>query len=474
MVPYSTVRRLESGYPRFQMESSLLPPQLAATENGGVNHVVVRHIARDHTQPPDIIARGAARQLSWPDVYKCIATAVKDATAVVKMDMVDTAVVERRDVLHYTYTDVEGRVTLKPKNVHNLRSIHAEFMKIAYAIQGDTPKHIALAYRLGSAAPVVLPVDDFEAYCFELVTAPTFSAEVEMVQCFVPSKGTDSHYRTYRTAFWLEQASSTPQMRTERLDVPAGVTGSAGIRSKLNMSRQANKTMEATVQQVVKLVERGRRCRVTRAGFDFVQDHNGKIWLLGSSECVVAVHPEGEAAGKRAASPVELKLSRSAQLADMDLQRHDDDDDDGGGDGRPRQARFASTDGDIGRVGRRGGSRKGRAGVGGPRSPSSRQRPEVPEARLGDDVPDEGPFPGRHGSYFLGIAKILAVSFVPFEIISPLGASLTAEGGGEGGRRREEGGTVDVAARCEEEAAIARVSGGAASEVRTNGVWYER
>jgi hypothetical protein len=456
------------------MESSLLPPQLAATENGGVNHVVVRHIARDHTQPPDIIARGAARQLSWPDVYKCIATAVKDATAVVKMDMVDTAVVERRDVLHYTYTDVEGRVTLKPKNVHNLRSIHAEFMKIAYAIQGDTPKHIALAYRLGSAAPVVLPVDDFEAYCFELVTAPTFSAEVEMVQCFVPSKGTDSHYRTYRTAFWLEQASSTPQMRTERLDVPAGVTGSAGIRSKLNMSRQANKTMEATVQQVVKLVERGRRCRVTRAGFDFVQDHNGKIWLLGSSECVVAVHPEGEAAGKRAASPVELKLSRSAQLADMDLQRHDDDDDDGGGDGRPRQARFASTDGDIGRVGRRGGSRKGRAGVGGPRSPSSRQRPEVPEARLGDDVPDEGPFPGRHGSYFLGIAKILAVSFVPFEIISPLGASLTAEGGGEGGRRREEGGTVDVAARCEEEAAIARVSGGAASEVRTNGVWYER
>ena len=73
--------------------------------------------------------------------------------------------------------------------------------------------------------------------------------------------------------------------------------------------------------------------------------------------------------------------------------------------------------------------------VGGPRSPSSRQRPEVPEARLGDDVPDEGPFPGRHGSYFLGIAKILAVSFVPFEIISPLGASRTAEGGGEGGRR---------------------------------------
>ena len=304
------------------MESTFLPPQLPVTVSGAIDGgEIVRHIARD-MQVPEIIARGTSNQLHWPEVYKCIVVALK--TDNVKIDIVDTALLQRRDVLHYSYTDVEGNVKLKAKSLHNLRSIHAEFMKIAYAIQGDDPKRIALCYKYDSSTAIVLDTDSFESFCFELVTAPAFSSEIELVQCFVPSKGSDGHYRTYKTTFWLENHSSVPQMKTERLDVTSAVSGSTGIQSKLNMSRQANKMMESTVQQVIRLVEKVKHCRVTRAAFDFVQDHNGKIWLLGSSECSIVTTDDRN---KRASSPVQLKLSRTTQLAETQRRSREEQED---------------------------------------------------------------------------------------------------------------------------------------------------
>ena len=304
------------------MESTFLPPQLPVTVSGALDGgEIVRHIARD-MQVPDIIRSGTSKGLQWPEVYKCIVLALK--TDNVKIDIVDTALLQRRDVLHYTYTDVEGNVKLKAKSLHNLRSIHAEFMKIAYAIQGDEPKRIALCYKYDSSTAIVLDTDSFESFCFELVTAPAFSTEIELIQCFVPSKGSDGHYRTYKTTFWLENHSSVPQMKTERLDVTSAVSGSTGIQSKLNMSRQANKMMEATVQQVIRLVEKVKHCRVTRAAFDFVQDHNGKIWLLGSSECNVVTTDDRN---KRASSPEKLKMSRTMQLAESQRRSREEQED---------------------------------------------------------------------------------------------------------------------------------------------------
>ena len=47
--------------------------------------------------------------------------------------------------------------------------------------------------------------------------------------------------------------------------------------------------METAVQKVVRIVEMGRHCRITKACFDFVQDFNGKIWLLCCSEMFIVV-----------------------------------------------------------------------------------------------------------------------------------------------------------------------------------------
>jgi hypothetical protein len=94
------------------------------------------------------------------------------------------------------------------------------------------------------------------------------------------------------------------------------------------MSRQANKMMESTVQQVIRLVEKVKHCRVTRAAFDFVQDHNGKIWLLGSSECsIVTTTTTSDDRQKRATSPEKLKMSRTMQLAESQRRTREEQED---------------------------------------------------------------------------------------------------------------------------------------------------
>lgn len=47
--------------------------------------------------------------------------------------------------------------------------------------------------------------------------------------------------------------------------------------------------MEGMCSQVVDMIERQRHCRLIKASFNFVQDLNAKIWLLGCSECQIVV-----------------------------------------------------------------------------------------------------------------------------------------------------------------------------------------
>ena len=47
--------------------------------------------------------------------------------------------------------------------------------------------------------------------------------------------------------------------------------------------------MENTCQVLVALIERLRRCRVTKLVITSVQDYNAKIWLVNTSECTVVV-----------------------------------------------------------------------------------------------------------------------------------------------------------------------------------------
>ena len=47
--------------------------------------------------------------------------------------------------------------------------------------------------------------------------------------------------------------------------------------------------MESATRRVVNRVEKTLKCKVVRLSLDFVEDVNGKIWLVHSTECLYAV-----------------------------------------------------------------------------------------------------------------------------------------------------------------------------------------
>jgi hypothetical protein len=47
--------------------------------------------------------------------------------------------------------------------------------------------------------------------------------------------------------------------------------------------------MEATCRQVVNRIQETLQCKVVRLSVDFVEDTNGRIWLVQSTECLYAV-----------------------------------------------------------------------------------------------------------------------------------------------------------------------------------------
>jgi hypothetical protein len=47
--------------------------------------------------------------------------------------------------------------------------------------------------------------------------------------------------------------------------------------------------MEATCRRVVNRIQETLQCKVVRLSVDFVEDSNGKLWLVNSTECLYAV-----------------------------------------------------------------------------------------------------------------------------------------------------------------------------------------
>jgi hypothetical protein len=286
------------------------------------------------------------------------------------MNIVDTVLLDTKEGLNYVVTDINGHIAQKPKQFLTLSGIHDEFITIGKSLQGEDAKIVATGYRYGSSSSAIIDLTQFKSITLESASNP-----YQVLQCFIPSKGSSIHYRTYRTTFRLDK--SVPQLKTDRLDLSSEVSGSSNVKSVTNMSRAANKAMESTCQLVIVLLEKNRGCRVTKATFEFVQDYNGKIWLLGTTSCQVAVNT-GEA--PRPTSPLDFKLVRAIQIADMQ---------------RATRAEREREEGEKGNKGRHrvskariveGAPPTGRLSPYGRFSPFTGTRVEVPDARLGNEV----------------------------------------------------------------------------------------
>jgi hypothetical protein len=136
-----------------------------------------------------------------------------------QLNIVDTICIEREEVVHYLFTDANGMVTKKAKEFHNLQSIYDEFEKIMNNLQDGkdddgkkSPKkkvrNIAVGYGYNSSVTSVFNAEEFYSFCFNTNDGGGFNMqrEIQMIQCYLPSKGSSVFYKTYSTNFWLEKS----------------------------------------------------------------------------------------------------------------------------------------------------------------------------------------------------------------------------------------------------------------------------
>lgn len=131
----------------------------------------------------------------------------------------DTIYIEREEVIQYLFTDAIGMVTKKAKEFYNLQSIYDEFEKIMNNLQDGKDeegkkeprkkvRNIAVGYAFNSSLTSVFNSEEFYSFCFNTNDGGGFNMqrEIQMIQCYIPSKGSSVLHKTYCTNFWLEKS----------------------------------------------------------------------------------------------------------------------------------------------------------------------------------------------------------------------------------------------------------------------------
>ena len=262
---------------------------------------VYRNISRD-LRIPDFLTKGEQSSLSWPQVCKCLPA--QNPEDRVNANIIDTVILSDAEAKLYLYTTREGYIAQKPRNMHDLRRIRDQFLNYVPILQPDGHRFVAIMALEGEEAKY-LSNDAFSNLC--LGATPK---NLEMLQCFMPSKGDPASNVTYRTDYWLERSAQIA-MRTERVGLDPSVSGSSHVSARSNMNRKLNSLMETWALKVANRVQSVYKGRVVRMTLEFVQDTEGKVWLSRSTECVVST----DAHGKRESRSSEmLKRSRTEVL----------------------------------------------------------------------------------------------------------------------------------------------------------------
>ncbi len=99
----------------------------------------------------------------------------------------------------YLYSTTDGYIAQKPRNMHDLRKIRDQFLNYVPILQPSQHLHVAIIQLTGEA-PKFVSNDTFSNLCLG-ATPKT----LEVVQCFMPSKGDSNSNATYRfsTKFFL-------------------------------------------------------------------------------------------------------------------------------------------------------------------------------------------------------------------------------------------------------------------------------
>lgn len=239
---------------------------------------IYRNISRD-LRVPDFLTKGSHVSLSWAQVCKCLPA--QNLHDQVKANIIDSVVLSDGEVKLYLYTTREGYIAQKPRNMLDLRRIRDQFLNYVPVLQPDKHLYVAVTAMEGEE-PQFVTNDALGSLC--LGATPK---SLELIQCFMPSKGDPHCNKTYRTDYWLDRTAQII-MRTERVGIDSLLSGSGHVTSRANMNSKLNAMMETWTQKVANRVQAVYSCRVVRMTLEFVQDLEGKVWLVRSAECSIS------------------------------------------------------------------------------------------------------------------------------------------------------------------------------------------
>ncbi len=313
-------------------------------DGGGIR----RDITRDTQVAKRLLVEASPCDWSW--ILRNIWA--KKAAECARVDLLDTVVCEGGAVQYYMFTSQSGQVMRKNRRFASLARVREEFLRIAVSAYepdlfsgggaGSEAAAAAAADAIPTDAPVCLvhkqdgslePLNfaKFDSLCKAGAPPPDAVA----MQAFVAHKdivaeahharpprensnnrneqkqeqkpqGGDVHNRLLAN-FCHEyklNAVGVPTNAYIRLGVSPGVTGSndatgaerpgsreggrMGATSLANLNKPINDRMDAMALALVRQVERKKKARVVHMVTEFLVDAESRVWLLRTSECLLA------------------------------------------------------------------------------------------------------------------------------------------------------------------------------------------
>ena len=208
------------------------------------------------------------------------------------VNMVDTVLMSVGRPIGWIFTSRDGHVLKKGEGKLNLDTIVKQFAKtsLSYSPNQNPSKLVLVVQEPDSSSNNFVPISQ----AMEYLRSPSSSAV--SVQCFVPPRGgTDSGmFSNYRCEYLLDQYGRHVT-RAFRLGVATGFAtsnssgtgGGSGAQTRSmvkSMDSSLNSTLSSHTMNIVRHVEKVKRCKVRKAHCDFVVDATGDVWFTRTSE----------------------------------------------------------------------------------------------------------------------------------------------------------------------------------------------
>ena len=244
--------------------------------------VVMTQISRG-TEKLDLLKEAPKRK-----GYGWVCQALQSSTSAgdrCSVNMVDTVLMSVGRPIGWIFTSRDGHVLKKGEGKLNLDTIVKQFAKtsLSYSPNQNPSKLVLVVQEPDSSSNNFVPISQ----AMEYLRSPSSSAV--SVQCFVPPRGgTDSGmFSNYRCEYLLDQYGRHVT-RAFRLGVATGFAtsnssgtgGGSGAQTRSmvkSMDSSLNSTLSSHTMNIVRHVEKVKRCKVRKAHCDFVVDATGDV-----------------------------------------------------------------------------------------------------------------------------------------------------------------------------------------------------